>query len=77
MKRYFYMILAFLAVTTVSCSTDSVDADPSSLTIEVEPSWDATRGITSASQTVTAYVKLNVQTINWQVSSDSEWLKVD
>ena len=27
MKRYFYMILAFLAVTTVSCSTDSVDAD--------------------------------------------------
>ena len=77
MKRYFYMILAFLAVTTVSCSTDSVDVDPSSLTIEVEPSWDATRGITSASQTVTAYVKLNVQTINWQVSSDSEWLKVD
>lgn len=76
MKRYL-VILAFLALAAVSCSTDSVDVDPSSLTIEVEPSWDTTRGITSASQTVTVYVKLNVQTINWQVSSDSEWLKVD
>lgn len=61
----------------MSCSTDNIENGPSSLDIEIVPAWDITRGITSASQTVKLTVNLNVQTIHWQVSSDSEWCKVD
>ncbi|MBP3481909.1 MAG: BACON domain-containing protein [Alistipes sp.] len=76
MKKYISIFIA-AAFAAVSCTTDGTDYEPSSLTIEPVPAWDVTRGITSASQTVKVQVNLNVQTINWQVSSDSEWLKVD
>lgn len=76
MKKYILTLMAAVSVA-VSCSTDSVEQDPSSLKIEAVPAWDMTRGITSASQTVKLAVTFNVQTIHWRVSSDSEWCKVD
>lgn len=76
MKKYLLIWMAAVSAI-VSCSTESVDGDPSSLSIEAVPAWDTTRGITSASQTVRLAVNLNVQTIHWQISSDSAWCKVD
>ena len=70
MKKYI-LILTAVVLAVMSCSTDNIENSPSSLDIEIVPAWDITRGITSASQTV----KLTV--IHWQVSSDSEWCKVD
>ena len=76
MKKYI-LILTAVVLAVMSCSTDNIENGPSSLDIEIVPAWDITRGITSASQTVKLTVNLNVQTIHWQVSSDSEWCKVD
>ena len=76
MKKYI-LILTAVVLAVMSCSTDNIENGPSSLDIEIVPAWDITRGITSASQTVKLTVNLNVQTIHWQVSSDSKWCKVD
>ncbi|MFR5935528.1 MAG: BACON domain-containing protein [Alistipes shahii] len=41
------------------------------------PTWDAARGMTSSSQTKTVAVALNVESVHWTVTSDSEWCVVD
>lgn len=70
--------MAAVAAIFTACSTDEqATAYPDKLEVVVTPGWDATRGMTSSSQTVRVAVALNVQTVHWTVSSDSDWCVVD
>lgn len=78
MKRHIILLLTALTLAFAACSTDGDSLiAPDKLEVGVTPGWVVTRGLSSSSQTVNVAVKLNVQTIHWTVSSDSEWCVVD
>lgn len=77
MKKYVFLLLTALTLLSVACSTDDVSVTPSNLEIQLTPTWDATRGMTSSSQTARVSVTLNTQSVHWMVSSDSDWCVVD
>lgn len=78
MKRSIFLILAAVTAVFAACSSDEgTSAYPDKLEIALTPGWDATRGMTSSSQTARVAVTLNAQTVRWTVSSDSEWCVVD
>ena len=76
MKKIFFLILA-ATVVFAACSSDEGTSGPDKLEIELTPGWDATRGMTSSSQTAHVAVSLNAETVRWTVSSDSDWCVVD
>ena len=78
MKKYIFLCVAAVAAIFTACSTDEqATAYPDKLEVVVTPGWDVTRGMTSSSQTVRVAVELNVQSVHWMVSSDSDWCVVD
>lgn len=78
MKKHVFLFAAAVAAVFTACSTDEqATAYPDKLEIAVTPGWDVTRGMTSSSQTVRVAVALNVETVHWTVSSDSDWCVVD
>lgn len=77
MKKIFFLLLAAATVVFVACSSDEGTSGPDKLEIVLTPGWDATRGMTSSSQTAHVAVSLNAETVRWKVSSDSDWCVVD
>lgn len=77
MKKIFFLILAAATVVFAACSSDEGTSGPDKLEIVLTPGWDATRGMTSSSQTAHVAVSLNAETVRWKVSSDSDWCVVD
>lgn len=77
MKKIFFLILAATTVVFAACSSDEGTSGPDKLEIALTPGWDATRGMTSSSQTARVAVSLNAETVRWKVSSDSDWCVVD
>lgn len=77
MKKIFFLLLAAATVVFAACSSDEGTSGPDKLEIVLTPGWDATRGMTSSSQTARVAVSLNAETVRWKVSSDSDWCVVD
>lgn len=77
MKKIFFLLLAAATVVFAACSSDEGTSGPDKLEIVLTPGWDATRGMTSSSQTAHVAVSLNAETVRWKVSSDSDWCVVD
>ena len=78
MKKYIFLIFAAATAVFAACSSDEgTSAYPDKLEVVLTPTWDATRGMTSSSQTRTVAVTLNVESVHWTVSSDSDWCVVD
>lgn len=78
MKKLIFLILAAATAVFAACSSDEgTSAYPDKLEVVLTPTWDATRGMTSSSQTKTVAVALNVESIHWKVASDSDWCIVD
>lgn len=78
MKKYIFLIFAAATAVFAACSSDKgTSAYPDKLEVVLTPTWDATRGMTSSSQTRTVAVTLNVESVHWTVSSDSDWCVVD
>ena len=78
MKKYIFLIFAAATAVFAACSSDEgTSAYPDKLEVVLTPTWDAARGMTSSSQTKTVAVALNVESVHWTVTSDSEWCVVD
>ena len=78
MKRFIFLILAAATAVFAACSSDEgTSAYPGKLEVVLTPAWDAARGMTSSSQIKTVAVALNVESVHWTVTSDSEWCVVD
>ena len=78
MKRFIFLILAAATTVFAACSSDEgTSAYPGKLEVVLTPAWDAVRGMTSSSQIKTVAVALNVESVHWTVTSDSEWCVVD
>lgn len=78
MKKYIFLIFAAATAVFAACSSDEgTSAYPDKLEVVMTPAWDATRGMTSSSQTRTVAVTLNVESVHWTVASDSDWCIVD
>ena len=78
MKRFIFLILAAATAVFAACSSDEgTSAYPGKLEVVLTPAWDAVRGMTSSSQIKTVAVALNVESVHWTVTSDSEWCVVD
>lgn len=78
MKKYIFLIFAAATAVFAACSSDEgTSAYPDKLEVVLTPAWDATRGMTSSSQTRTVAVTLNVESVHWTVASDSDWCVVD
>lgn len=78
MKRFIFVLLAAVTAVFAACSSDEgTSAYPDKLEVVLTPTWDATRGMTSSSQTRTVAVALNVESVHWKVASDSDWCVVD
>ena len=78
MKKYIFLIFATATAVFAACSSDEgTSAYPDKLEVVLTPTWDAARGMTSSSQTKTVAVALNVESVHWTVTSDSEWCVVD
>ena len=78
MKKYIFLIFAAATAVFAACSSDEgTSAYPDKLEVVLPPPWDAARGMTSSSQTNTVAVALNVESVHWTVTSDSEWCVVD
>ena len=78
MKKYIFLIFAAATAVFAACSSDEgTSAYPDKLEVVLTPTWDAARGMSSSSQTKTVAVALNVESVHWTVTSDSEWCVVD
>lgn len=78
MKKYIFLIFAAATAVFAACSSDEgTSAYPDKLEVVMTPAWNATRGMTSSSQTRTVAVALNVESVHWTVASDSDWCIVD
>lgn len=78
MKKFIFVLLAAVTAVFAACSSDEgTSAYPDKLEVVLTPTWDATRGMTSSSQTRTVAVALNVESVHWKVASDSDWCVVD
>lgn len=78
MKKYLFLLWTAACSLVAACSSDQTESEyPDKLQVELSPTWDTTRGMTSASQTASVAVTLNVQSVHWTVASDSDWCRVD